>query len=220
MAIYDEDIFYKHLNYNMGSQLAASQQDIYRNLASACMCSSLNTPYVEPCYFIGEKRYNTKSEIPRISVVEWARKQGLKISNDGKTLTCYKVALKTGTKRYLSMYDHGFAYTVGDYAEADIFDSDQFTECSYGLHGCNVQTADAFASRSYNEENKAFLEVDISDPDNFVIPYHQCTTLANTQILLKESDKIRFKKCYVNRVMNLSLIKQYFDEETGESFYF
>lgn len=204
------------------TMIAASQQDIYRNLASACMCSNLNTSYVEPCYFIGDKRYNTKNEVPRIRVIEWARKHGLKISNDGKTLTCYKVALKTGTAEYASFYDPTFRYIIGQYAEADMFDSDQFTECSCGLHGCNIRTADNFSGSYKDNDNKVFLElkVDISDPDNFVIPYHQRGGMSIINIYLSESNKIRFKKCYVNRAMKLTLIQKYFDEETGESFYF
>lgn len=174
------------------------------------------------------KIYFNKDELPQIDVKEWAKKQGLKISEDGKTLTCYKAVFKeNGT--YFSIYDGAFKYEVGSFATAEKFDPSRFSECSSGLHGASMSYAYIFGANTFSHYygsgeslKRAILElkVDISDQDNFVVPYLDpllCYLEDASErkiIYMQESTKFRFKTCFVEREVTVK--EAYVDENTGE----
>lgn len=168
--------------------------------------------------------YDKKADIPKIDIHEWAKTHGLKISEDGKTLTCYKVVRKIGD-RYFSIYDPKFEYKIGEFVNSEKFDADHLNECSHGLHGASLKQAIIYSSgcHFYDNSKVAFLElkVDISNPDNYVIPYSyiildmdRAYDLKSDTGYFSRSSKIRFKKCFVTREVKLR--KVYIDEETGE----
>ena len=169
-------------------------------------------------YECDDKVYETEDELPRIDVKKWAKNIGLEVSEDGNTLTCYKAVYKKDGK-YFSIYDSSFFYEVGSYAIAEDLDLNQNDECSSGLHGTTLPLAHEYGLASC--DTKAFLElkVDISDPDNFVIPYNIPFVVYDPEKLIrvKPSDKIRFKKCYVVREVKVEV--GFIDKETGKIHY-
>lgn len=175
-------------------------------------------------YDVDSVIYDKQADIPKIDVREWAETQGLKISEDGKTLTCYKVVRQVDG-RYFSIYDPKFEYKIGEFVNSEKFDADHLNECSCGLHGASLKQAIIYSNdcHFYDNSKVAFLElkVDISDQDNYVIPYsyiildiNRCGTLNPDTCYYTRSSKIRFKKCFVAREVKFR--KVYIDEETGE----
>lgn len=223
MEIVDDSIF---INPNNDSILGI-ERDFYDYLASnrtvpdpSCCCAP---KYVEPGFKIdgyGEQRF-TKDDIPKVDLHWWADVHHLKMSEDGKTLTCYKAVEKTETGKYRSLSDPNFEYIIGEYASCYKFDTDQLDECSYGLHGTSLKGAEAYSRVSilYNK-NVAYLElkVDVSNPDNYVIPYYGADNgvIWYREKLLKPANKFRFKKCFVTREVQFKLVAK--DINTGEEF--
>ena len=161
-----------------------------------------------------------KSEVPKIDIHKWALKNGVKISEDKKTLTCYKAVLKTDDGRYLAFHDEHFEYKIGEFASTSL-DLDYLNECSSGLHGASLKIADEYANtRKMVGANVAYLElkVDISDPKDFVVPYTIMRNwhLDDTTCTIKPSNKIRFRKCFVAREVEFKIIAK--DTNTGEEF--
>lgn len=217
--------YFQSYMYNRSNifQASQAQMDAYNNMINSHACGyDCGDPF-HPKYLLDEKIYDTASDIPKIDIKEWAKKQGLTISKDGKTLTCYKTVLKTEAGKLISFYDPSFVYRVGEYVAAKEFDSNQLIECTSGLHACSIENADQFMRFTFGNE-KVFLElkVDISDSNNYVIPYGYAGddySLSNTVRVIVPSDKFRFRKCFVNRAMKLKLVQKYVNEETGEEFY-
>lgn len=133
------------------------------------------------------RQFENETALPPIDIREWAKSQGLKISEDGRTLTCYKTVHKWLDGTLHSLHDCNFVYKVGEFAVANDLDHNRFHSCSNGLHGCNLKEA------IYYDETGTVLElkVDISDPENYVVPYEFKFTG------LEPSYKFRFKKCFV-----------------------
>lgn len=167
-------------------------------------------------YQVGDDKYVNKDDIPRVDIREWAKNVGLEISDDGKTITCYKAVHKVGDGEYVPvMYaSNGTVYKTGEYVFADKLDRSQFDECSSGLHAGNM----ACATEYINSDDDVIIElkVDISDPDNYVIPY-VCdsfhSTYCNT-VLHPSRKKFRFLKAYV--VREVPVKKVFYDESTGK----
>lgn len=170
--------------------------------------------------------YDKKEDIPKIDIKEWAEFHGLKISEDGKTLTCYKTVRKS-KDQYFSIYNRNFEYKIGEFISSDKFNNSQFEECSHGLHAASMRAAIAYSEsyRCYSGAKTTLLElkVDISDPDNFVIPYSTIifdmfgeSNMDHETLYLTRGNKIRFKRCFV--VREVKVRKVYVDEETGEQY--
>lgn len=183
-------------------------------------CSQIEKPKYQLIGSDGELL--KKSEVPKIDIHKWALKNGVKISEDGKTLTCYKAVLKSDVEggRYFAFHDSSFEYKIGEFASADL-DLDQLNECSNGLHGASLKVADEYAStRKMLDVNVAYLElkVDISDPKDFVVPYTVMRNwhLDDTTCTIKPSNKIRFGKCFVVREVEFKIVAK--DINTGEEF--
>lgn len=183
-------------------------------------CSQIEKPKYQLIGSDGELL--KKSEVPKIDIHKWALKNGVKISKDKKTLTCYKAVLKSDVDggRYFAFYDSSFEYKIGEFASADL-DLDYLNECSNGIHGASLKVADEYAStRKMLDVNVAYLElkVDISDPKDFVVPY---TVMRNWHLddatcTIKPSNKIRFRKCFVVREVEFKIVAK--DINTSEEF--
>lgn len=175
--------------------------------------------------YIHDGKMYPKDAVPDIDLKDWANKMGLKLSENGKTLTCYKTVIKTEHGRYLAIMDNDFEYRVGEYAESEEFNPDKLMECSSGLHGTSVRDAITFAIGCGDSIALLELKVDVSDPNNFVIPYADpvyrypnfpSLTTLDTSIgyLESKSNKIRFKRCFVAKEIKVKNV--YINEETGE----
>lgn len=166
---------------------------------------------------VGDDKYVNKDDIPPVDIHKWAKNVGLEISDDGKTITCYKAVHKVGDGEYAPvMYaSNGTVYKTGEYAFADKLDLYQFSECSSGLHAGNMTCATEYI----NSDDDVIIElkVDISDPNNYVIPYVSAgllSTYYNT-VLYPSNKKFRFLKAYV--VREVPVKKVFYDESTGKT---
>lgn len=165
---------------------------------------------------VGDDNYVNKNDVPRIDIHKWAKNVGLEISNDGKTITCYKAVHKVGDGEYVPvMYaSNGTVYKTGEYVFADKLDRSQFDECSSGLHAGNMACATEYIN--YDDDVIIELKVDISDSNNYVIPYVSSgfeSTYYNT-VLRPSNKKFRFLKAYV--VREVPVKKVFYDESTGK----
>lgn len=210
--------------------------DMERQLYSQMMyASAINVKAPEPVYpdylanvccnpmgretyqILGTDKVLSKDEVPPIDIHTWAKNNGLKI--DGKTLTCYKVVDKTKSGVYTSFHDPKFVYKIGEFMSANTLNRDHMDECSDGLHGASIREADEFATtRKMLGQKFAYLElkVDISNPDNYVIPYtviHGGLNCGPGFHYIKPSNKIRFKKCYVVREVRFKIVAKDLDTE-------
>ena len=153
-------------------------------------------------YRINSKIYKF-NEIPKIDIRLFAASQGLNISEDGKTLTCYKAVEKDGDV-HRSWFDNDFVWKIGEYACSEKLDPSILNECSYGLHGCSIQNAFKFGFNSFPKCDSILeLKVDISDPNNYVVPYRTIGSYFSDVVELGLPDKFRFKKCFVAREVKI-----------------
>ena len=180
-------------------------------------CHSPNRQPKQQTYQVGDDKYVNKDDIPRVDIHKWAKDVGLEISEDGKTITCYKAVHKVGDGEYVPvMYaSNGTVYKTGEYVFADKLDRSQFEECSSGLHAGNMTCACEYIGH-FGDDVIIELKVDISDPRNYVIPYvsdsFECTYY---NIVLRPSHKkFRFLKAYV--VREVPVKKVFYDESTGK----
>lgn len=190
-----------------------NEDDIRRALEYA---HSPNRQPKQQTFQVGDDKYINKEDIPRVDIHKWAKNVGLEISDDGKTITCYKAVHKVGDGEYVPvMYaSNGTVYKTGEYVFADKLNRSQFDECSSGLHAGNM----ACATEYINSDDDVIIElkVDISDPSNYVIPYVSDgfhSTYCNT-VLRPSHKKFRFLKAYV--VREVPVKKVFYDESTGK----
>lgn len=176
-------------------------------------------------YNLNGVKYESEEDLPKIDIFSWAKEMGLKISDDGKTLTCYKTVRKRvfldgiEVEGYFSFFDPNFRYFPGIFVSADKLDPCSTHECSHGLYGTSVGNALEYSSGYYDDQAILELAVDISDPDNYVIPYavpeYFDFNEGVTHVLkIRPSKKLRFKTCYVVREVKVK--EAYIDEATGE----
>lgn len=188
------------------------------------------TPMADPSFFadlrslykVGDSNeIYEEHEVPRVDIHEWAKSQGLKISDDGKTITCYKSVIRYADGSYHSILHPNFVYKIGEFAVAENnrLHMDQMSCCSSGLHAGNMKCALDFQKGCVEKAALLELKVDISDPANYVIPYEIDAICADSRIpgslyKLKPGNKFRFRTCYVVREVTLKQILM--DVDTGE----
>lgn len=187
---------------------------------------NLNTEHHDKIsYELNGVKYESEEDLPKIDIFSWAKEMGLKISDDGKTLTCYKTVrnhiLLNGieVRGYFSFFDANFRYFPGMFVHADELDPCSTHECSHGLYGTSVGEALNYSSEYYDDKAILELAVDISDPNNYVIPYTVPKYFNFYEgikhvLKIRPSKKFRFKTCYVVREVKVK--EAYIDEATGE----
>lgn len=186
------------------------------DLANTC-CSTMRKKMYR---ILGTDKILNKDEVPVIDIFTWAQNNGLEI--DGKTLTCYKVVDKTKGGVYTSFHDPTFVYKIGEFVSANILNRDHMDECTNGLHGASLREAYEYAStRKMLGKKFAYLElkVDISYPDNYVIPYTDMYGGWSRDPFvhdIKPSKKIRFLKCFVAREVRFKIVAK--DLDTAEEY--
>lgn len=198
------------------------QRQLYARMMYSGAVNTCCSPRRQKMYrILGTDKILARHEVPAIDIYTWAKNNGLEI--DGKTLTCYKVVVKTKGGVYTSFHDPRFVYKIGEYVSANMLNRDCMDECSDGLHGASLRVADEYASvRKMLGQNFAYLElkVDISDPDNYVIPYSNMSggfAMVDPDVYdIKPSNKIRFKKCYVVREVRFKIVAK--DLDTAEEY--
>ena len=168
-------------------------------------------------YQVGDTKYDHEDDIPRVDIHKWAKDVGLEISEDGKTITCYKAVHKIRDGEYVPvMYaSSGTVYKTGEYVFADELDRSQFEECSNGLHAGNMECAFEYIGHS-GDDVIIELKVDISDPNNYVIPYvsDSYQSIYWNTVLHPSRNKFRFLKAYV--VREVPVKKVFYDKSTGK----